>query len=502
VPTSKEVLEQTGISRATLNNYISGGLLPRPEVLPPEPTDGAAPRIGYFPEGTVERIREIQRLKAEGWSIARIAEHFERGGAPAAAAQAPAAPAPAPASPQVGPARAAALAPVDRPGAFSSRFGLDEVDHAAYAVDTEFQVLWSNPQARRGELGALLSLPGPQDEPAGVMACLLSGPGREREDLIGFHLEVARQRNLAASIVCAGLSPQDAQRVMSAYAAAPAVAPGVLLRASLPDVGRQAVEAHAVHLRRGVLFLYSAEAAAAEPPAGAGAEAVRRGPARLARVAVLAAQLQDSPLLWHQLPAQEYFDLANDVCESAATVITAGGGRQVRLDREALGAVFHAEDGNLHLGQAIRTAQQMREAMRQLSRRWQLRKGWTREIWVNVGLAEGEDWIATAAEGESSLALVMGDATQQALALAESAEAGSVWATRGLLDKLDPEQRARLRYGARSGGEFLDGCFMPAAEIGRASTRTAKSAFAAAEILAAAPAAAASRTAARPPLHS
>ena len=47
--TSKEVLEACGISRATLNNYISCGIVPRPEVLPPEPSDGAAPRIGYFP---------------------------------------------------------------------------------------------------------------------------------------------------------------------------------------------------------------------------------------------------------------------------------------------------------------------------------------------------------------------------------------------------------------------------------------------------------------------
>lgn len=87
--TSKEVLERTGISRATLNNYIAGGLVPRPDVLPPGPEDGAAPRIGYFPDDTVARIETIQRLKREGWSIARIVEHLAAGGAPAASAPAP-----------------------------------------------------------------------------------------------------------------------------------------------------------------------------------------------------------------------------------------------------------------------------------------------------------------------------------------------------------------------------------------------------------------------------
>lgn len=75
---SKEILERTGISRATLNNYIAAGLVPRPEVLPPHPEDGGAPRIGYFPDDTIERIETIQRLKGEGWSLARILQFFDR----------------------------------------------------------------------------------------------------------------------------------------------------------------------------------------------------------------------------------------------------------------------------------------------------------------------------------------------------------------------------------------------------------------------------------------
>lgn len=98
--TSKDILERTGLSRATLNNYISAGLIARPEVLPPGPMDGDAPRIGYFPDDTVERIETIQRLKREGWSLGRIVEFFARGGdaAPVAPAEAGAPPAPAPAS--------------------------------------------------------------------------------------------------------------------------------------------------------------------------------------------------------------------------------------------------------------------------------------------------------------------------------------------------------------------------------------------------------------------
>ncbi|HEY0822349.1 MAG TPA: MerR family transcriptional regulator, partial [Ramlibacter sp.] len=105
--TSKEIIERTGISRATLNNYIASGLVPRPQVLPPGPEHGAAPRIGYFPDDTIARVEAIQRLKREGWSIARIAEHLVAhppGQGPVAA---PAAPAEPPAFPPLTPVAAA-----------------------------------------------------------------------------------------------------------------------------------------------------------------------------------------------------------------------------------------------------------------------------------------------------------------------------------------------------------------------------------------------------------
>jgi class 3 adenylate cyclase len=490
VLTSKEVLEQTGISRATLNNYIAGGLLPRPDVLPPE--EGAAPRIGFFPDGTVERIQEIQRLKSEGWSMARIAQHFEHGGSePATAARS-----------MPPPVRLAGPARVAEPAGRAGLPGLADVEHAAYSVNTDFQVLWSNTGARSGELGALLALPAPEGEPVSVMACLLRGRARERDDLVGFHLQVARQRNVAAASLCRGLGPEDSQRVLSAYAATPVPPAGSMPHVSLPDIGGQALGAHAVHLRRGVLFLYAAEAAALSAVPAAAAAPAQRRPAKLARVAVLAARLQDSAMLWQQLPPQEFFELANDVCDAAVAVIGAAGGRQARQDGEGVGAFFAARPGNAHLQQAVIAAQQLREAMREVSRRWQLRKGWTRELWLNVGLAEGEDWIAGTAQADGTLAVLMGDASQQALVLAECASGGSVWATRGLLAKLAPQHRGDLRFGARFNGDFIDGCFMRAADIGPGPRPATEASFPAAEIQAAPPAAAASSTAAQPPLHS
>ena len=54
--TSKDILVKAGISRATLNNYIARGFLPRPLVSRPE-IKGSGPRqIGHFAPEVLQRI--------------------------------------------------------------------------------------------------------------------------------------------------------------------------------------------------------------------------------------------------------------------------------------------------------------------------------------------------------------------------------------------------------------------------------------------------------------
>ena len=72
--TSKQLIEITGISRATLNNYVALGILPNPVVKTPGEEGGRATRLGYFEEEAVDCIKKVQALKKEGFSMAEIAE--------------------------------------------------------------------------------------------------------------------------------------------------------------------------------------------------------------------------------------------------------------------------------------------------------------------------------------------------------------------------------------------------------------------------------------------
>ena len=75
---SKALIDQTGISRATLNNYIQLGILPKPDVqsLSASADEGGARVLGFFPDDALERVQAVQILKSQGLSMAQVAERL------------------------------------------------------------------------------------------------------------------------------------------------------------------------------------------------------------------------------------------------------------------------------------------------------------------------------------------------------------------------------------------------------------------------------------------
>lgn len=296
--TSKEIIERTGISRATLNNYIASGLVPRPQVLPPGPEHGAAPRIGYFPDDTIARVEEIQRLKSQGWSIARITEHL------------------AAHPPGQGPAARPDAAP-----------------------------------------------PAPLTPVAAVTSAMPA----------------------------------------AVHSAAPVLAPAPVQR-----------------------------------PAG--------GPVVTA-VAVFVSTLQDAGGLWVKLSAQEYFELLNEVWAGLDAVFRHHRGQAGPQGGEVLVCYFLPQADGSHLWNALAAAHEAREAMRQLSQRWQARKGWDVELALNIGIDEGQEWMGVVgAAGEGALRVV-GDTADHAEQLSRVSRGGAILVTRSLLGKLPSDLRQRLKFG-------------------------------------------------------
>ena len=161
--TSKDLLDKTGISRATLNNYIARGLLPKAVVAQPQVRGGNRPRqIGYFPDETLARIERIQRLKVEGLSMDEIAAKLAAPGIPESTERESAGPSRA----QVisHPAVAAKNAPLV--------VTVDQMPHPAYMVNYKSEVVWFNDRARQ-VMGDAFSQIAPRTEERSVFRLLL-----------------------------------------------------------------------------------------------------------------------------------------------------------------------------------------------------------------------------------------------------------------------------------------------------------------------------------------
>ncbi|MCD6079466.1 MAG: hypothetical protein K0R89_3410, partial [Ramlibacter sp.] len=433
--TSKEIIERTGISRATLNNYIASGLVPRPQVLPPGPEHGDAPRIGYFPDDTISRIETIQRLKREGWSITRISDHF--GGQPAADAAAVPPPAAAPVS-----GRALPPAPMSRASVFTGdptlTMFVGDVRYPAYLVDDSFRLVWQNEQTHTSPLSPLGASDDSTDNVFRHLMDLDADSGRDA--IVRFHLEVAKDRAHRTEELFRGLLQDQAEELRALYASTRRAEAGLVTQARLPATGSLPARLlYAVHFREAVLFAFGPAAAGAGEAAAAPVVAKPQAPAPQGGLtnmplAVLVATLQDATSLWVKLTAQEYFELLNEVWAELEQIYRSHGGRPGRQPGEVLVWYFAAETGTGYLWNALAAAQQARDAMRRVSRRWQARKGWDVELCLNVGIDEGREWIG--AVGAPADLRVLGAAADRAAQLSRCGRMGTILSTRSLLGKL------------------------------------------------------------------
>jgi class 3 adenylate cyclase len=427
-------------------------------VLPPNPDDGAAPRIGYFPDDTVARITDIQRLKREGWSISRIAARFAglSGAEPNDRSSQPApAPAPAPVAPGIAGFPRQPVRPDPTPG--RTTLALADIPHPAYLLDRGLDLVWSNEAARANPASPLHRV-APDGAPGSVAQQLLGHAGEPGAGaLLRFHLGLLKQRGVPFNDVARGVPADQVAALEASFrACAPVSAePFAQLYVPAADGG---LLLQAAQFREGILFVLvpatEQQAVLAEPRSPRAAAATHRPAPALMPVAVLMATLQDAHALWLRLPAVEYFELVNEVWTQLDAIFRDLGGRHSSHPGEGMVCYFLPAGDDGYLAHALTAALRVREAMRQLSSRWQARKGWDVELCMNTGIDAGQDWIGPLRLAEPVELSVLGAAADHAGALSRTARGGAIWITRGLVDRLGAAERQRLQYGVpRRGSE-------------------------------------------------
>ncbi len=476
--TSHEVLELTGISRATLNNYIALGILPRPIVGLAGPASGGARRIGYFDDNTIERIEQIQVFKKQGISMSEIAERFavdeddeasmiplereatnDTGEVPTIEAVVRRSP---------GPAR------VVQPGR-PLRLSIDDLPHPAYMVNNNFELEWWNLQAaleifhRRQGLEAEI-------EARNVFRLLLEAhePPSDEDWLEALRLHIGVARNRVPAEALAALAPHigtdNAELLVRLHRETPSVGKRHVVRVTAElcgELGDPVVyDLHATFFREGVLFAF----VPAEDEADSLLDLLaRREPVirdllkqrlpSLTHLAVLVAELENTEELRVMMAPEDYFALVNDVWHAMEAVFRLYYGTHGKHLSDGLVYYFFPQPDCNYVMNALECAVKLRETMHQISREWSGRHGGVGELALGLGLAEGQEWFGCMHSPTNFEFSVMGDTLTHARALSDLAPGGAIWATKDMIAGLGGAERARVSHGIRQshvgGGRVL-----------------------------------------------
>ncbi|PUD98271.1 MAG: hypothetical protein C3L25_12960 [Candidatus Sedimenticola endophacoides] len=166
-------------------------------------------------------------------------------------------------------------------------------------------------------------------------------------------------------------------------------------------------------------------------------------------VAVLVADLQDSVRICSELPPDEYFELINEIWAAMEPIFRRYYGTHGKHVGDGMVYYFFPQPDSSYIFNALCCAHEMHQAMRRISKGWQLRKNWPTELYLNTGLNEGQEWLGVFHVATKVEFTVLGDTINQAARLSDFARNGSLWATKNLISRMPSEERRRVRFGIR-----------------------------------------------------
>ena len=439
---SKQLIEQTGISRATLNNYIGSGLLSKPLVLNPGTGAGGPRQLGFFPDDAGERVRLVQQLKQEGLSMTEIAARLGIASSTAATASTD--------------ARVTAL---PSPGL---RVTLEDIPHPAYMINHNFELVWLNEQAKSGLLRGNGNLPATGEERSLFRLLAEDGQGSGVGELLRFQVALAKTRISPSRFasLCDGIEAGTFSRLQQIYAEVAAEPSRQIVDTVICVAGTDGVlarhRAYASFFREGIFVVLIPEDADPDSMLDFLAhrddvirDLLRRRLPVLTHLAVLVADLQSSVKICSELPPDEYFQLINEIWAAMGPIFRKYHATYGKHVGDGLVYYFFPQPDSDYLMNALCCAEEMRGEMARISKAWQLSKNWLNELYLNTGITEGQEWLGTFQSSTSVEFVVLGDTINQAARISDFARFGSVWATKSLVSKLPRELRERVRYGVR-----------------------------------------------------
>jgi hypothetical protein len=173
----------------------------------------------------------------------------------------------------------------------------------------------------------------------------------------------------------------------------------------------------------------------------------RQGKPMLLSFSILAAELQNAAKICAELPPEEYFGLIRRIWKSTSLSFKKHFGIYGKHTDNGIVFYFLKGPDSSYLMSAIVCALELRDMMKTMSHEWKMSRGFLDDLYLNIGISEGQEFVGTVAAAPAAEIISMGDSLRSARLLSDLACSGSVWTTKDLLNRLDEKDKKKIRYG-------------------------------------------------------
>ena len=479
--TSKDIIEKTGISRATLNNYIRMGILPKPTVKKPGPEQKGVKQIGYFPVSVLERILKVKFLKQQGNSMDEIASMFK-----------------------VETTEETVLTTENDKSVIERRHHevslppvlpkstdtelqvtIADIKSPAYLINHNFEIEWINKPAEdlifNRNIKSIVDI-----ESRNVFRLLLHGKHhkevRNWKESLQLHLTVLQNRidpnNM--SDLYEDITEGEINILTSLYALKNDPAREDIYNIPITFANSENFQSsywvHTMSFREGTFFVFvptdSVNSALLNMLSQRGKiinDLLKNRMPSLVSLCVLVADLQDSVKISAELLPGQYFELINELWQAVGPTFEKYKGIYGKHAGDGMLYYFIQKPGVNYLINAVNCALEIREVMKELSSKWRLRKGWNNELFLNTGINEGQEFFGTIQAANNIEFTALGDTINIAGRLSDLAQNGEIWTTKNLISRLRQEERNMIRFGVhqenQTGKIFIRNSFSRISDI-------------------------------------
>lgn len=463
------IIEKTGISRATLNNYIKMNILPRPMVKKPEETAIRARMLGYFPESAIDTIEQIKTLKQHGYTMDVIIEKLKRPDLIKSSGEAMMreefrssdTPDTIDAGKFIQSEQTdSRMMPEERRESLS--LTINEIKYPAYLLNSAFEIDWINEPAENSIFHLKINT---LKEPSArnIFRLLMRSKHQEQQDmkdLLDFHLSFVKEIKSDRGGLYLGISQEEMRSLekrcdqierRQLFSRRTKIV-NDLLRQSMPTLNIadwQAINksplvlynhegtpisghVHYMLFREGTLFIHTPVEDSVQ-----------------VYYCVLVADLQNSVRICAELPPEEYFELINQIWACVEGSFKRYYGTHGKHAGDGMLYYFLKQRDNQYMMNAISCALEIIENMKKLNMEWKVRKGWFNELYLNIGINEGQEYFGTIPTAPGIEFTSLGDTVNHASRLSDFARYGAIWTTKNLITKLGAKQKEGIRYGIR-----------------------------------------------------